>query len=256
MTPEALAKWRQRQAAAKAALERARLPAPAKPAVPTLVESATAPSSPATSPEAPSLNPEQWPEAGSKTLSRRQLAAAARIAHIVDEPPVDEPRPKTRGDCEKVPRPCPYVGCRYNTYLDVGKKGSLKLNFGDRELDELPCTCSLDVADTGGATLEQTATMLNIVRERVRQIEAKALAKLGKALEPDGTPKRFVKQCKARCADTGKPCGLLDDGHEIHRSGPYAFIRVASPGQRRFARDAQFEAAALARPGSQLDGGQ
>jgi len=82
--------------------------------------------------------------------------------------------PTTRGDCAQVVRPCPHVSCKYNLYLDVSNAtGAVKLNFPDLEPHELPAngSCALDVADRGGATLEQTAEYTNLTRQRVRQIE-------------------------------------------------------------------------------------
>jgi hypothetical protein len=90
-------------------------------------------------------------------------------------------RPETRGDCVKGPRPCPYVGCRHNLYLDVNQKtGSVKFNYPDLEPHEMPATgsCSLDVADAGRTRLDDLAMVLNVTRERVRQIEVQALEKL------------------------------------------------------------------------------
>jgi hypothetical protein len=58
------------------------------------------------------------------------------------------------------------------------KTGAIKVNFPDLDVDELGETCTLDVADGGGATLEAVATAMNLVRERVRQLELSALAKL------------------------------------------------------------------------------
>jgi hypothetical protein len=87
-------------------------------------------------------------------------------------------RPKTRGDCARVPRPCPYVSCKYNLYLDVQPTGSVKLNMPDLEPDEMAVSCALDVAEEDGATLERVAELLNITRERVRQIEDRVLRKL------------------------------------------------------------------------------
>lgn len=85
-------------------------------------------------------------------------------------------RPRSRGECENGIRPCPFVSCAHHLYLDVNPKtGSIKLNFPDLEIWELKDSCVLDVADRGGATLEDTGEALNVTRERVRQIEAKAL---------------------------------------------------------------------------------
>ena len=39
-------------------------------------------------------------------------------------------------------------------------------------------TCALDVADRGGITLEEVGEIMNLTRERVRQVETAGLAKL------------------------------------------------------------------------------
>jgi len=47
-------------------------------------------------------------------------------------------------------------------------------------------SCALDVADRGGISLEHAAELLNITRERVRQIEVMALARaMSLALESE-----------------------------------------------------------------------
>jgi hypothetical protein len=80
-------------------------------------------------------------------------------------------RPRTRADCELAPRPCPYVGCRYHLAIEVHENGSIRLNFPDVEIEDMVETCALDVADAGGATLEEVAAYINLTRERVRQLE-------------------------------------------------------------------------------------
>lgn len=87
-------------------------------------------------------------------------------------------RPITRGDCADVPRPCPFVACSQHLYLDVLENGSLKLNFPDIEPDAMGESCALDVADRGGSALEEVGEYANLTRERVRQIETRALAVL------------------------------------------------------------------------------
>lgn len=90
-------------------------------------------------------------------------------------------RPTTRGDCSGVARPCPWVGCKHNLYLDVDSvTGAIKLNFPDIEPDEMcpTASCALDIADHGGATLEEVGDAMNIVRERIRQLEVNALAQV------------------------------------------------------------------------------
>ena len=96
--------------------------------------------------------------------------------------------PSTRGDCRGGPRPCPLLSCRWNLYCDVSKQGGLKLNRPDLEPWEMPpgASCVLDAADAGGLTLEDVGELMNLSRERIRQIEAAALSKLRKGLEREG----------------------------------------------------------------------
>jgi hypothetical protein len=90
--------------------------------------------------------------------------------------PVPE-RPRTRAECEPGVgmRPCPWVACRHHLYLDVKDSGLLRFNFPDKEPDELKETCSLDVADAGRHTHEQVGDLVNMHRERVRQLEREIL---------------------------------------------------------------------------------
>lgn len=88
-------------------------------------------------------------------------------------------RPKTRSECADVARPCPYVSCKYHLYIDVNPTtGSIKINFPDREVWELQHSCALDVAEQGGITLEEVGEILNLTRERIRQVEVRGLLKL------------------------------------------------------------------------------
>jgi len=94
-------------------------------------------------------------------------------------PETDYYKPKTRAECVDGARPCPYVSCKYHLYIDVSPRtGAIKLNFPDLEVWELPESCALDVADRGGTTLEDVGAIMNLTRERIRQVEVKALAKL------------------------------------------------------------------------------
>jgi len=85
---------------------------------------------------------------------------------------VDVERPRTRGDCVDGPRPCPYVGCAHNLFLESTDLGSLKFPFADREPWDVPpeWSCALDVADRGGASRVEVGRALNLTTERVRQI--------------------------------------------------------------------------------------
>lgn len=165
-------------------------------------------------------------------------------------------RPRTRGDCEDGPRPCPWVGCRYNLMLEVTEAGGLRPMSGylpDRRLDgaghtyratgarrdpvvsqrrlrqdggrivtevaerliewftehDLP-TCALDVAEQGEHTLDAVGEPLGITRERVRQVETRALDDLARSgllpFRRQRAPER--QECKA-CGvplERGKRC--------------------------------------------------
>lgn len=109
-----------------------------------------------------------------KRLSKSEAARVAGARSIVDE----YDRPQTRADCVVAERPCPFVSCKHHLYLDVNPDtGSIKLNFPDLEPWELAESCALDVADAGGETLERVGEILNLTRERVRQVEVRALLK-------------------------------------------------------------------------------
>lgn len=99
-------------------------------------------------------------------------------------------RPKTREDCAKVPRPCPYVGCVFNLYLQ-GHGPDIKVTCPHRNPWDVPPeeSCELDIADRGGMTLEGVAHVLNCTRERIRQVEFAALAKVRKELNRRGVEK-------------------------------------------------------------------
>ncbi len=88
-------------------------------------------------------------------------------------------KPRQRCECAGAERPCPYVSCKYHLYLDVSPRtGAIKLNFPDLEVWEMNETCALDIADRGGTTLEDVGAIMNLTRERIRQVEVRALAKL------------------------------------------------------------------------------
>lgn len=87
--------------------------------------------------------------------------------------------PLVRAACADVPRPCPYVSCRHHLYVDaVLVSGRFKLTFPSLQPWELKVSCVLDVADRDGCTLEEVGEIMNLTRERIRQIEHDGLAKL------------------------------------------------------------------------------
>jgi hypothetical protein len=105
--------------------------------------------------------------------ARKAVARALELEAEIDD------RPQHRSDCAEGPRPCPHVSCRHHLYLDVNPQtGTIKLNFPELEVWELAHSCALDVADQGGTAIEKVGDFMNVTRERIRQIETQALAKL------------------------------------------------------------------------------
>jgi Sigma-70, region 4 len=138
---------------------------------------------------------DERPRQRARTMSRKEMARQFRqqmaaggvdpeLQALMTE--LDAGRPKVRADCATGPRPCPYVSCKFNLYVDVNPRtGSVKMNFPDKEIWELADTCALDVADRGGITLEEVGAIMNLTRERVRQLETRGLAKL-RVIADDG----------------------------------------------------------------------
>jgi hypothetical protein len=131
----------------------------------------------------------------SKTMSRKEMARDLRQRRLRGEVDpeegellrtIEQQRPRTRADCVNGPRPCLFVSCKHNLYLDVNPEtGSIKLNFPDKEIQELKYTCALDVAEKGGITLEEVGEIMNLTRERIRQVETRGLLKLREATDDD-----------------------------------------------------------------------
>lgn len=131
--------------------------------------------------KAPRLRNVRKRDARARTIDVRRISARELEAGRTLYPNVEgASRPATRGACAGGERPCPFVSCRHHLYLDVSPhNGSIKLNFPDLEVEEMTETCTLDVADRGGVTLELIGEIMNLTRIRVDQIETLGLEKMG-----------------------------------------------------------------------------
>ncbi len=119
-----------------------------------------------------------------RTISVRRLSKTELKRGQMLYPETDYWKPRNRAECINLDRPCPYVSCKYHLYIDVNpEKGSIKMNFPDVEVWEMAETCALDIADRGGITLEDVGEIMNLTRERVRQVETTGLAKLQALVE-------------------------------------------------------------------------
>lgn len=94
-------------------------------------------------------------------------------------------KPITRADCENIPRPCPFVSCRYNLYADHMESGKFKKNFKNKEPHQMKSSCALDIADEGEHDLHEISLIVDLSKERVRQITEQALIKVIKEIKSD-----------------------------------------------------------------------
>jgi len=107
-----------------------------------------------------------------KTIPRGRRNGTNILTQEEEEILANAHRPRTRADCKDGPRPCPWVACRYHLYLDIRAKGGITLNFPEIDPSEMPKdrSCALDIADGDPITQEDVATVMNITKERARQL--------------------------------------------------------------------------------------
>ena len=111
----------------------------------------------------------------SRTIAARRLGKVDFSDGETIDADLEALRPKNRQDCIHGERPCPWVSCKYHLYLDINlRTGSIKLNFPDIEPWDMVDSCVLDIADQGPVTLEDVGRIMNLTRERIRQLEASA----------------------------------------------------------------------------------
>ncbi len=115
----------------------------------------------------------------SRSISVQRLAGSDTELRPRRATRAEEGRPSSRGECIDGPRPCPFVSCKYHLYIDVSPRtGSIKLNFPDLEVWDLTESCVLDVADREGSAPEHLGLVMNLTRERIRQLEVSAFTKI------------------------------------------------------------------------------
>ena len=86
-------------------------------------------------------------------------------------------------ECGVLERPCPRTGCRY--YLEAPVLEATRRGPPRRHLLVVDASdsCALDVAERGKSTLEAIGRRLGVSRQRVEQIEGRALRKVHEVLE-------------------------------------------------------------------------
>jgi len=179
-----------------------------------------------------------------RRVSKKELLRSAYIANLMLEG-ISAKRPATRGDCLQGPnaqRPCPWVSCVHHLAVGVSEKtGSLHLPFGDDHLEVMHETCALDVADRGGMTLVEIGVMMNITRERVRQIEVAALQKVRAEFDRLGIAAGDFTRAfgHPEAASASMQTGRDHEAHVVKaiRTGRVKSIEPLTPGDLRIHTD-------------------
>ena len=87
------------------------------------------------------------------------------------------------------------------------------MNFPDLDVWELEDTCALDVADRGGITLEEVGEILNLTRERIRQVEVRGRSEKLKESAEDLGLKDFLSSSRSNLGaiETSTPSSHVFD---------------------------------------------
>jgi hypothetical protein len=98
-------------------------------------------------------------------------------------------RPRLRAHCCDVPRPCRWISCKHNTFLDINvDTGELIFNHPGLEPDEVPAesSCVLDIvaAHPEGMTWPEVGAVLGVTQQRVHQLAVRSLGKLHLVVTP------------------------------------------------------------------------
>lgn len=110
----------------------------------------------------------------------RRLSLGAQL--YPERPGVDYERPRTRAECVDGPRPCPFVSCRHHLAFDVMPNGNIQWSNPDVPIEEMEHSCSLDIADRGGASIKTIMRIYRYSKETVMQQEKLALFRLRRHL--------------------------------------------------------------------------
>lgn len=119
-------------------------------------------------------------------------------AHEATDSEISDARPQRRIDCAEAARPCPWIACRWHLAEPSVNLRSIRVlgevlphdadaaetdAFAERAAEAVAAmteSCALDVADRDAATLDGVGSALGVTRERVRQIEGRAMTALVK----------------------------------------------------------------------------
>lgn len=103
--------------------------------------------------------------------------------------PMLERRPTWRSECKDGPRPCPWIACKHNKFIEsIDSAGRIQRRIPGSNPEDIDPTdsCALDQEEQeervarqkGGLTYQTIGNEFGVSRERIRQIEGKVLKKI------------------------------------------------------------------------------
>lgn len=90
-------------------------------------------------------------------------------------------RPATRGECADMPRPCPFLSCKWHLAHEAIGADVDDDDLAEAIANETGHTCALDVAEEGPKTERWVAELMGLSHQRVHQLsrDAKSHAREG-----------------------------------------------------------------------------
>jgi len=120
-----------------------------------------------------------------------ELTQEDRDSLVVSSLETEKKRPTCRADCSEVSRPCPYILCKHNMFLDIKDNGSIRYTQNTKDPlevkhveingEKVMPSCSLDIAEQfpEGLSCDAIGTLLGgISRETVRLVSKKSTASI------------------------------------------------------------------------------
>lgn len=123
------------------------------------------------------LTPEHTHGRRSEKITKRMLQKENERLQTHGISGIMHDRPQFRAECP-TERPCPYVGCRYNNFIEIGESGNIRLSLEGIDAWERRHSCALDMADLGPQPTNVIADATGLTRTRINQILRDAQVKL------------------------------------------------------------------------------
>jgi len=124
---------------------------------------------------------------------RRTVSRVYKPEEIdVEEVDVEYERPTKRSECPGY-RPCPFVSCKYNLFLDITEEGDIRFNFDGVEPWQMRNSCALDVAEKGPLKIVDVSAMVNLTKAETEEVLEQAYATIRSIYDSSGEIRSKVR---------------------------------------------------------------